>query len=101
MALHSPGSIAAAGRLARSVSMALHPSPDPSAASRNIRPVAALLAVLTGCPLVRFGLLPQGFGMQLPSVLRSLPSRLRTVRVPKALLRLGRFLVQFLGVAVC
>jgi hypothetical protein len=39
--------------------------------------------------------------MQLPSVLRSLPSRLRTVRVPKALLRLGRFLVQFLGVAVC
>jgi hypothetical protein len=38
--------------------------------------------------------------MQLPGVLGSLPSRLRTVGVPKALLHLGRFLVQFLGVAV-
>jgi hypothetical protein len=38
--------------------------------------------------------------MQLPGVLRSLPSRLSTVTVPKALLHLGRFLVQVLGVAV-
>src|SRR5512133_4372426 len=29
--------------------------PAPSAASRNVRPVAALLAVVTGCPLARFG----------------------------------------------
>jgi hypothetical protein len=50
--------------------------------------------------LVCFGLLPERFGMQLPGVLGSLPSRLRTVGVPKALLRLGRFLVQFLGVVV-
>jgi hypothetical protein len=38
--------------------------------------------------------------MQLSGVLPSLPSRLRTVRVPKALLRPGRFLVQVLAVAV-
>jgi hypothetical protein len=36
--------------------------------------------------------------MELPSVLRSLPSRLSTVF--KALVRLGRLLVQILGVAV-
>ena len=55
--------------------------------------VVALPAVLTGCPLVRFGLLPERVGMQLPS-------RLRTVTVPSAL-HLGRFLVQLLGAAVC
>jgi hypothetical protein len=38
--------------------------------------------------------------MELPSVLRSLPSRLSTVTVSRALLRLGRLLVQILGVAV-
>jgi hypothetical protein len=38
--------------------------------------------------------------MELPSVLRSLPSRSSTVTVSKALLRLGRLLVQLLGVAV-
>jgi hypothetical protein len=38
--------------------------------------------------------------MQLPGVFGSLPSRLRTVTVPKALLQLGRFLVQILGAAV-
>ena len=38
--------------------------------------------------------------MQLPGVLGSLPSRLGTVTVPKALLQLGRFLVQVLGVPV-
>jgi hypothetical protein len=38
--------------------------------------------------------------MQLPGVLRSLPSRLSTVTVSKALLQPGRFLVQVLGVAV-
>jgi hypothetical protein len=38
--------------------------------------------------------------MELPSVLRSLPSRSSTVTVPKALLRLGPLLVQILGVAV-
>ena len=74
--------------------------PVPSAVSRNVRPVAALLAVLTGCPVVRFGLLPERLGMQLPGVLRSLPSRLRTVSVPKALLQPGRLLVQSLGAAV-
>jgi hypothetical protein len=45
-------------------------------------------------------LLPERFGKQLPGVLGSLPSRLRTVTAPKALLHLGRFLVQFLGVVV-
>ena len=35
-----------------------------SAVSRNVRPVAALLAVVTGCPLARFGLLPERFDMQ-------------------------------------
>jgi hypothetical protein len=38
--------------------------------------------------------------MELPSVLRSLPSGLSTVTVSRALLRLGRLLVQILGVAV-
>jgi hypothetical protein len=38
--------------------------------------------------------------MELPSVLRSLPSRSSTVTVSKALLRLGRFLVQILDVVV-
>jgi hypothetical protein len=38
--------------------------------------------------------------MELPSVLRSLPSRSSTVTVSKALLRLGRLLVQLPGVAV-
>ena len=63
---------------------------------------------MTGCPLVRFGLLPQGpgllperFGMQLPGALRSLPSRLRKVTAAKALQRLGPSLVHFLGAAVC
>src|SRR5512132_204773 len=74
--------------------------PAPSAASRNVRPVAALLAVLTGCPLARFGLLPERFGMQLPGALRSLPSRLGKVTAPQALQRLGRLLVQVLGAAV-
>jgi hypothetical protein len=72
----------------------------PSASSRNVRPVVALAAV----PLVRysscFGLLPERLGMQLPGVLRSYPSRLSTVTVPKALLELGRFLVQGRGAAV-
>jgi hypothetical protein len=45
-------------------------------------------------------LLPERFGVQLPGVLRSLPSRLRTVGVAKALLQLGRFLVQLLRAAV-
>jgi hypothetical protein len=39
-------------------------------------------------------------GVQLPGVLGSLPSRLRTVGVPKALLQPGRLLVQLLGAAV-
>lgn len=60
----------------------------------------ALPVVLTGCPLVRFGLLPERLGVQLPGVLGSLPSRLRTVGVPKALLYLRRLLVQLLGAAV-
>ena len=51
-------------------------------------------------PLVRFGLLPERFGLQLPGVLGSLPSRLSTVGVPKALLQLGCLLVQLLGAAV-
>jgi hypothetical protein len=72
-----------------------------SAVSRNVCPVAVLRAVLTGCPVVRFGLLPERFGMQLPGVLRSLPSRLPKVTAPQALQRLGRLLVQFLGAAVC
>src|SRR5829696_3769320 len=78
-----------------------------SAASRNVRPVAVLLAVVTGCPVIRFVLLPERFvllperfGIQLPGVLRSPPSRLRKVTAPKALQRRGRFLVQFLGAAV-
>jgi len=78
-----------------------------SGASRNVRPVAALPAVVTGCPLVRsvlppecFVLLPECFGIQLPGALRSPPSRLRKVTAPKALQRHGRFLVQFLGAAV-
>jgi hypothetical protein len=50
--------------------------------------------------LVRFGLLPERFGVQLPGVLRSLPSRLRMVTVPKALLQPGCLLVQLLGAAV-
>jgi hypothetical protein len=70
------------------------------AASSNVGPAVALPAVPTGCPLVRLGLLPEGLGMELPSVLRSLPSRSSTVTVPKALLRLGPLLVQILGVAV-
>jgi hypothetical protein len=56
---------------------------------------------VTGCPLARFGLLSERFGMQLPGALRSLPSRLRKVTAPQALQRLGRLLVQFLGAAVC
>jgi hypothetical protein len=56
---------------------------------------------VAGCPLVRFGLLHERFGMQLSGALRALPSRLRKVRAPKAIHRLGRFLVQFLGAAVC
>jgi hypothetical protein len=71
-----------------------------SAASGNVRPVVALPVVLAGCPLVRFGLLPERLGVQLPGVLGSLPSRLRTVSVPKALLQPGRLLVQLLGAAV-
>jgi hypothetical protein len=59
-----------------------------------------LPVVLTGGPLVRFGLLPERLGVQLPGVLCSLPSRLRTVGVPKALLYLRRLLVQSLGAAV-
>jgi hypothetical protein len=62
--------------------------------------VVALPAVLIGCLLVCFGLLPERFGMQLPGVLGSPPSRSRTVGMPKALLQLGRFLVQILGAAV-
>ena len=61
------------------------------AAVAPARPVAALLAVLTGCPLARSGLLPERFGMQLPGVLRSLPSRLRKVKTAQALQRLGAF----------
>jgi hypothetical protein len=38
--------------------------------------------------------------MQLPGVLRSLPSRSSTVTMAKALLHPGRFLVHLLGVAV-
>jgi len=38
--------------------------------------------------------------VQFPGVLGSLPSRLRTVGVPKALLQLGGLLVQLLGAAV-
>ena len=53
----------------------------------------ALPVVLTGCLLVRFGLLPERLGVQLPGVLGPLPSRLRTVTVPKALLYLRRLLV--------
>jgi hypothetical protein len=60
----------------------------------------ALPVVLAGCPLVRFSLLPERFGVQLPGVLRSLPSRLRTVGVPKALLQPGCLLVELLGAAV-
>ena len=56
--------------------------------------------LLPGCPLVRFGLLPERLGVQFPGVLGSLPSRLRTVGVPKALLQPGRLLVQLLGAAV-
>jgi hypothetical protein len=62
---------------------------------------------VTGCPLVRFVLLPERFvllperfGIQLPGALRSSPSRLSKVTAPKALQRHGRFLVQFLGAAV-
>jgi hypothetical protein len=40
-------------------------------------------------PAARFGLLPERFGMQLPRVLRSFPSRLGKVRVGKALLSLA------------
>jgi catechol 2,3-dioxygenase-like lactoylglutathione lyase family enzyme len=72
-----------------------------SAVSRNVRPVAALLAILTSCPVIRFRLFPECFGMQLPGALRSLPSRLRRVTAPQALQRLGRLLVQSLGAAVC
>ena len=59
-----------------------------------------LPVVLAGCLLVRSGLLPERFGVQLPSVLRSLPSRLSTVGVPKALLQPGCLLMQLLGAAV-
>jgi hypothetical protein len=61
----------------------------------------ALPVVPLGCPLVGFGLLTERFGMQLPGVLCSLPSRIGTVTAPKALLGLGRFLVQLFGAAVC
>jgi hypothetical protein len=57
-------------------------------------------APLVALPVIHFGLLPERFGVQFPGVLRSLPSRLRTVGVAKALLQLGRFLVQLLGAAV-
>ena len=60
----------------------------------------SLPVVRTGCPLVGFGLLPERLGVQLPGVLGSLASRLRTVGVPKALLPPGRLLVQLLGAAV-
>ena len=59
-----------------------------------------LSVVLTGCPLVRFGLLPERLGVQLPGVLGSFPSRLGTVGVAKALLQAGCLLVQLLGAAV-
>ena len=59
-----------------------------------------LPVVLPGCPLVRLGLLPERLGVQLPGMLGSLPSRLRAVGVPKALLQPGRLLVQLLGAAV-
>jgi hypothetical protein len=72
----------------------------PSPAASNVRPVVGLPAVPTGCPLVRFGLLPKRFGMQLPGVLRPLSSRLRTITVPKALLHPGPLLVQLLGATV-
>jgi hypothetical protein len=39
--------------------------------------------------------------MLFPSAQRSPPSHLRTVTVPQPLLQLGRFLVPFLGAAVC
>jgi hypothetical protein len=67
------------------------------ARSKNVRPLGALPAVPTGCPLVRFGLLPERFGMQLPGVLGSLPSRLSTITVPKALLQLGPLARAVLG----
>jgi hypothetical protein len=60
-------------------------------------------APLVALPVIHFGLLPllpERFGVQFPGVLRSLPSRLRTIGVAKALLQLGRFLVQLLGAAV-
>jgi hypothetical protein len=60
----------------------------------------SLPVVRTGCPLVGFGLLPERLGVQLPGVLGSLASRLRTFGVPKALLQPGRLLVQLLGAAV-
>src|SRR5215207_6520445 len=86
----------------------LQPTPArTSAASRNVRPVAVLLAVVTGCPVIRFVLLPERFvllperfGIQLPGALRSPQSRSRKVTAPKALQRHGRCLVQFLGAAV-
>jgi hypothetical protein len=49
-----------------------------------------LPAVPTGYLLVRFSLLPERFGMPLPSVLRSLPSRVSNVSVPSPLLELSR-----------
>ena len=75
---------------------------DPAARviSRDVRVVAALPAVRPGCRLGRSGLLPERFGVQLPGVLGPFPSRLGTLRVPKALLYLGRLLVQVLGAAV-
>jgi len=69
-------------------------------ASSNVRQAVALSVALTSCPLVGFGLFPVRLGMQLPSVLGSLPRHLRKVTVPEALLQLGRLLVQFLGVAM-
>jgi hypothetical protein len=62
--------------------------------------VQALLAILTGCLVIRFGLLPERFGIQLSGALRSLPSRLRKVTATQALQRHGRLLVQLLGAAV-
>ena len=59
-----------------------------------------LPVVRTGGRLVRFGLLPERLGVQVPGVLGSVPSRLRTVGVPKALLQPGRLLVQSLSAAV-
>jgi FtsX-like permease family len=86
------GALAAAGVLAASW---------PARRAARTDPLTALLAVLTGCPVVRFGLLPERFGMQLPRALGSLPSRLRKVTAAQALQRLGRLLVQVLGAAVC